>query len=140
MNCTSCGAPLNPNETFCSHCGAVASPVNIHPTSAYPSGTRSYSQPSPQMNHPQSPAELPPEYRPLSPWAYWGLQLLYSVPIVGLVFLIIFSIKKDNINRRNFTLSYWVGFLIFFGLLLTTALVLVIIDIDILFDLIDEIF
>lgn len=47
------------------------------------------------------------EYSPLSPWSYWGLKILYSVPIVGFVFLIIFSIKKDNLNRRNFTLSYW---------------------------------
>lgn len=51
--------------------------------------------------------DIKEEYRPLSPWAYWGLSLLYAVPIVGFVFLIIFSFKKTNINRRNFTRSYW---------------------------------
>ena len=52
-------------------------------------------------------ADLPEQYRPLSPWAYWGLQILYAVPIVGFIFMIIFSFKKSNINRRNFTRSYF---------------------------------
>ena len=52
------------------------------------------------------------QYAPLSPWAYFGLGLLYSIPIVGLVFMIIFSIKKTNINRRNFTLSYWIVYVL----------------------------
>ena len=46
-------------------------------------------------------------YAPLSPWAYFGLQILFAVPIVGFVFLIIFSISQKNINRRNFARSYW---------------------------------
>ena len=54
----------------------------------------------------------PKEYQPLSPWAYWGLGLLYSVPVVGLVFLIIFSFDDGNIHRRNFTRSYWCGLLL----------------------------
>lgn len=50
---------------------------------------------------------LPEQYRPLSPWAYFGLQLLFSVPVVGLVFLIVFSVSRGNINRRNFARSYF---------------------------------
>lgn len=46
-------------------------------------------------------------YAPLSPWAYFGLQILFAVPFVGFVFLIIFSISQKNINRRNFARSYW---------------------------------
>ena len=48
------------------------------------------------------------KYAPLSPWAYWGLTILFSIPVVGLVFLIIFSINGKNINRRNFARSYWI--------------------------------
>lgn len=58
------------------------------------------------------PYNGPKEYKPLSPWAYWGLSLLYAVPVVGLVFMIIFSISKGNINRRNFTRSYWIGLIL----------------------------
>ena len=50
---------------------------------------------------------LPEQYRPLSPWAYFGLQLRFCVPVVGLVFLIVFSISRGNINRRNFARSYF---------------------------------
>ena len=60
------------------------------------------------------------QYRPLSPWAYFGLNLLFSIPVVGLVFLIVFTFSKGNMNRRAYARSYWcaalVG-LILFGLL-----------------------
>ena len=45
--------------------------------------------------------------KPLSPWQYFGLQLLYSVPVVGFVFLIIHSVGARNVNMRNFARSYW---------------------------------
>ena len=47
------------------------------------------------------------ETRPLSPWAYFGLQILYAVPIVGWIFLIIHAIGASNINMRNFARSYF---------------------------------
>ena len=53
-------------------------------------------------------SQIPPEYKPLSPWAYFGYMLLFSIPIVGFICLIIFSVSNDNINRRNFARSYWV--------------------------------
>ncbi len=63
------------------------------------------------------------QYAPLSPWAYWGLTLLFSVPVVGLVFLIIFSISSANINRRNFARSYWITMIL--ALLIIGVLVLI---------------
>lgn len=51
--------------------------------------------------------QIPPEYRPLSPWAYFGYTLLFSIPVVGFVFLIVFSCSRANLNRRNFARSYW---------------------------------
>ena len=47
------------------------------------------------------------QYAPLSPWAYFGLQILFSIPVIGFIFLIVFSISSGNINRRNFARSYW---------------------------------
>ncbi|MDL2235762.1 hypothetical protein LJC07_06405 [Christensenellaceae bacterium OttesenSCG-928-L17] len=55
---------------------------------------------------------LPEEYRPLSMWAYFGYSVLYSVPIVGWVFLIVFALDGSNINRRNYSRSYFVGFIL----------------------------
>ncbi len=44
---------------------------------------------------------------PLSPWAYFGLNILYSIPIVGLVFLFIHAIGANNINKRNYARSFF---------------------------------
>ena len=52
-------------------------------------------------------SRLPEKYRPLSAWAYWGLTLLFSVPVVGFIFLIIFAFNDSNINRRSFARSYF---------------------------------
>ena len=51
--------------------------------------------------------QLPPQYRPLGAWAYFGYSLLFSVPVVGVICLIIFSISGSNINRRNYARSFW---------------------------------
>ena len=47
------------------------------------------------------------ETNPLSPWSYFGLEILYSIPIVGFIFLIIHAIGAKNINKRNFARSYF---------------------------------
>lgn len=55
---------------------------------------------------------IPEEYRPLSAWAYFGYNLLYAIPLIGWVFMVIFALDGSNINRRNFTRSYFIIFLI----------------------------
>ena len=50
---------------------------------------------------------LPEAYRPLSPWTYFGLGILYSLPVVGWIFLIVHAIGSMNINRRNYARSYF---------------------------------
>ena len=41
------------------------------------------------------------QYKPLGAWAHFGYTLLYSIPIVGLIFLIVNACSNKNINRRN---------------------------------------
>ncbi|MCQ2428058.1 MAG: hypothetical protein MJ137_06620 [Clostridia bacterium] len=62
------------------------------------------------------------QLRPLSPWAYFGLQILFSIPVIGFVFLIVFSISGSNINRRNFARSYWC--VLFIVLVITVVMAL----------------
>lgn len=50
--------------------------------------------------------ELPAKYRPLSPWAYFGYTILFSINVIGFILLIIFSFNNDNINRKNFARSF----------------------------------
>ena len=50
---------------------------------------------------------LPEAYRPLSPWSYFGLGILYSLPLVGWIFLIVHAIGSTYLNRRNYARSYF---------------------------------
>ena len=55
---------------------------------------------------------LPEAYRPLSPWSYFGLGILYSLPLVGWIFLIVHAIGSANLNRRNYARSYFCVYLL----------------------------
>lgn len=43
----------------------------------------------------------------LGPWAYVGLRILYAIPVIGFIFLLIFTFNSKNTNRANFTRSFW---------------------------------
>ena len=67
--------------------------------------------------------EGPVEFQPLTGWDYVGYTLLFSIPLAGLIFLMVFSFSDKNINRRSFARSYWCWLLLFLlaGLLLTVT-------------------
>ena len=47
--------------------------------------------------------ELPREYKPVSMWGYVGYEVLFSLPLVGLILMFIFSFSgTDNVNLKNF--------------------------------------
>ena len=139
MNCPTCGAPLGPNDKFCTSCGT--------PFKAQPADQTQYSSAQPQYNSappqygaaqpqygaspysapqaqpPYSPPvqvvapaaptpEIPYQYRPLSAWAYFGYSILFCIPLVGFILLIVFSFSDENINRRNYARSYFCWLLI----------------------------
>ena len=47
------------------------------------------------------------QYRRLSPWAYVGYGLLFTLPVIGWILAIVFALNDDNLNRRNFARGYW---------------------------------
>ncbi len=55
---------------------------------------------------------IDPRYKPLTAWNYFWLQVLFAVPVVGFVFLIVFSISPSNINRRSFARSYFCCYIV----------------------------
>ena len=55
------------------------------------------------------------KYRPLSPFEYFGYNLLFLVPVIGLAFLVIFSFNDKNLNRRNYARSFFCGYILFFA-------------------------
>ncbi len=50
---------------------------------------------------------VPAEYKPISAWGYVGYGILYSIPFVGLIFLLVHTFSNKKINRRNYARSYW---------------------------------
>ncbi|MCM1112688.1 MAG: hypothetical protein NC399_05485 [Muribaculum sp.] len=56
---------------------------------------------------------IPEEYRPISMWGYLGYEILFSIPCVGFILLIVFSLGGTrNVNLRNFARSYFCVFII----------------------------
>ena len=51
--------------------------------------------------------QLPDKYRPMTAWGYWGLTILYSIPLIGTICLIVHALDGGNINRRSFARSYF---------------------------------
>ena len=49
---------------------------------------------------------LPLSYRPLSPWNYFGRALLYSIPVVGWIFMIVHAIIGKSRHGRCFATAY----------------------------------
>ena len=56
---------------------------------------------------------IPEEYRPISAWGYFGYQLLFMIPCVGIILLLVFALGgTKNINLKNFARSYFCVFLL----------------------------
>ncbi|MBQ9952980.1 MAG: hypothetical protein IJO92_01435 [Clostridia bacterium] len=107
MFCKNCGNENCDQAVVCVHCGA------------------SLQQEAPATAQPQQ-TMIPIAYKPLGAWMYFALSLLFSVPIVGLVFLIIFSLDDSNLNRRNFARSYWCSMIVGVGIFILLMIFLLV--------------
>ncbi len=65
-----------------------------------------FAQPQPQT------IQIPEKYKPISAWGYFGYNLLFAIPIAGLILLIVFAFDDSNINRKNYARSYFCALLI----------------------------
>ena len=75
---------------------------------------------------------IPEKYRPISMWGYFGLEILFSIPVVGFIILIVFALGgTKNVNKKNFARSYFcfvIIFVIILAILVATGLVAQVID------------
>lgn len=68
-------------------------------------------------------SDIPVEYKPITMWGYFGFQILFAIPIVGLICLIIFAFGgTSNINLRNYARSYFCTLILFVILLIVLSL------------------
>jgi len=125
MFCKYCGIPLEDNPETCPNCGAdltaVAADEPVPEVTAEPMAEAApeivpevipAAAPAPAEPEVKVVYRIPPENEPLSAWSYFWLKVLFCVPIVGFIFLMIFTFHGGNLNRRSFARSYWCGLLV----------------------------
>ena len=134
MKCIACGSEIAENMKFCTTCGApvskpepvfVPDPVvvtePVKPVVEVPPVAPVRPDPAPVQPRPVIVQQQPAQPKLLGPWAYYGLQLLFSIPLVGFICLIVFSLDDSNLNRRNYARSYWCSLIV--SLVIIIALV-----------------
>lgn len=68
--------------------------------------------------------EIPKAYKPISAWGYVGWDILFAIPVVGLIILIVFACGgTSNINRKKYARSKFCAFLL--GLIIALVIFLV---------------
>ena len=67
------------------------------------------------------------EYKPITAWGYFGYEILFAIPIVGLICALLMSIVAKNKNVKNFARSQFCFFLV----ILVAYFILAVLDIDI---------
>lgn len=55
---------------------------------------------------------IPSEYKVLLPWAYFGYNLLFAIPLIGFILAIVLAFDNSNLNRRNFARAYFCGWIL----------------------------
>ncbi len=51
---------------------------------------------------------IPLEYKPISAWGYFGYNILFSIPIIGFIFLLVYALGGTrNINLKNYARSFF---------------------------------
>lgn len=142
MKCTHCGTEIADDCTFCPECGTgvttltqdevakekeAETVVDTQEPVAEPSVAQTTSEAQTPAQT-QAPAQtyipvaqkeitedtLPAKFKPMGAWSYFGHSILFSIPVVGLILLIIFATGGTrNINKRNYARSYFCGLAIF---------------------------
>ena len=83
---------------------------------AGPSGTASSGAAAssvPPMSRNISIEDLPPEYRPIGMWGYFGYNLLFSIPFVGWIIALVFACGvTSNVNLKNYARGYFCGLIV----------------------------
>lgn len=128
--------PITPNNSFAPAGDLGGTPskstATVNPALQYrPEPTRETHAEPPRATYAPpktiiAEADLPEKFTPLRPWTYFWINVLFCVPIVGFIFLLIFTFNDSNINRRNFARSFWCIYVIIaiiFAVLLIISLI-----------------
>lgn len=121
MICNNCGSEVENGTAFCGKCGAALNGAENQ--TAYQNQNAGYQQGNMNQNMGMptnygAPVYMAPvgipnydpsmDYTPISMWGYFGYEILFSIPLVGLIMLLVFSFGGTRrICLRNFARSYF---------------------------------
>lgn len=112
MKCQQCGTENEAGVRFCKKCGHEmrlsmgTGDNNNAPGNSYTPNLNSFE-----------------DYTPITMWGYFGYQLLFGIPCVGLILILIFSFGgTKNMNLRNFARSYFCIYIVVIVLVLILTL------------------
>lgn len=119
--CKHCGLLLPAGHHTCPRCGAPA-PLPVAPP-APPLYETTAKTPSAPPEGPRYSAPRPQERGPMGLAGYFGSLCLFAVPVVGLVFMLIWSIsERVRPERRRLAQAYLIRSVIISALVLVAAL------------------
>ncbi len=97
--CTSCGQEIADGVAFCTSCGAKVEKAEPVQQTAYQQSA--YQQPV-QPVYQQNFAPEVNQSKTVSVGAYFGLMLLFSLPVIGFIACIIVAFAPENKSLKNF--------------------------------------
>lgn len=142
--CSNCGFDMADDAVFCTECGTrmeapkqntteQPQPQNAQPQNQYSApNSQQYAQPQNQYSAPynQQCAQPQPNYYSQSPedyaqnavvttGAFFGLNLLFSLPAIGWIICLIMAFAPKNKNIKNFARSklIWIAIGIILGII-----------------------
>lgn len=106
MKCQKCGTENEAGVRFCKKCGhEMRLSMGVDPSGN--TGNNSYAVSSSGSSYNGSE-----DNTPITMWGYFGYQLLFSIPCVGIILILMFSFGgTKNVNLRNYARSqfcYWI--------------------------------
>lgn len=123
--CKHCGLLLPAGQTVCPRCGAPASlpaPAPVQPPLYAPTAPQPETLP-PTEGPRYDTADSPKKRGPMGLAGYFGSLCLFAVPVVGLIFMLIWSIsERVRPERHRLAQAYLIRTVIFSALLLVAAL------------------
>ena len=101
--CSNCGASVPDGAGFCVECGAPMARDAV-PSSArqvsHHAASAGYAPPAQEAYHSEAPSDV------LGVGAYVGFFFLMMVPLVGLIFAIVWACGARNPNLKNLSRTY----------------------------------
>lgn len=112
--CPNCNAINNDTSAFCEVCGSPLSQSQAPQQAASQYGTPQYGAQQyrapiyPQFNE----NKFVPEYEPISVGAYLGYMVLFSIPVIGIIMMLVTAFGSGEKSLKNFAKAHLILYVI----------------------------